>query len=74
MDANNLIKMANQIGTFFESQPNRAEAQEAVLSHIEKFWDPRMRAAFLKSLDTDSANDLSDFVKEAIKNHRNLLS
>ena len=73
MDAQHLIKMANQIGDFFESMPDKAEAQEGVANHIEKFWDPRMRKAFLGAIDANQDQALSEFVKEAITSHRSQL-
>jgi len=36
MDAENLMKMANQIGAFFESMPNQEEAQAGIANHIKK--------------------------------------
>ena len=39
-----LIRMANQIATFFASQDPRIAA-EGVAIHINKFWEPRMRRA-----------------------------
>jgi len=47
-----LIKMANQIGDFFAAMPDRDEGLDGVASHIEKFWEPRMRTALLNFLDT----------------------
>ncbi|WP_297107619.1 formate dehydrogenase subunit delta [uncultured Devosia sp.] len=41
-----LIRMANQIGTFFASQPE-AGAAAGVSEHINKFWEPRMRERLL---------------------------
>ena len=41
-----LVTMANQIAQFFESYPH-AEAVAGVASHINQFWDPRMRRRFL---------------------------
>ena len=49
MDVNNLIRMANQIGEFFESMPDREQAMQDIASHIRRFWDPRMRHAMLES-------------------------
>ena len=43
MNSSNLIRMANQIGTFFESQPDRNEALEGLAQHLQRFWEPRMR-------------------------------
>ncbi|MBU3613269.1 formate dehydrogenase subunit delta [Polynucleobacter sp. MG-27-Goln-C1] len=74
MDVQNLIKMANQIGTFFESMPDKKEAQEGVANHIQKFWDPRMRKAFLGAIDSNQDKALSDFVREAVSSHRVHLS
>jgi formate dehydrogenase subunit delta len=47
MNAEKLVAMANQISRFFEAQPVREEGVAGVLDHIERFWDPRMRAALL---------------------------
>jgi formate dehydrogenase subunit delta len=41
-----LIRMANQIATFFSSQDPRI-AVEGVAIHINKFWEPRMRRSLL---------------------------
>jgi formate dehydrogenase subunit delta len=38
-----LVKMANDIGNFFNSEPDRKEAVAGVANHIAKFWTPRMR-------------------------------
>ena len=45
-----LIRMANQIATFFMSQPEEVRA-EGVATHINKFWEPRMRRQFFEHLD-----------------------
>lgn len=73
MDTNNLIKMANQIGYFFESMPNRAQAIEDIASHIKRFWEPRMRRAILESIDQQQDAAMSEIVREAILSHRTLL-
>ena len=73
MDANNLMKMANQIGYFFESMPDRDEAQRGVVNHIRNSWDPRMRKSFLSRIDAKQDAMLTDFVKNAITTHRALL-
>ena len=45
MNISNLIKMANQIGAFFEAMPNHEQAVKDIAAHIQRSWDPRMRAA-----------------------------
>jgi formate dehydrogenase subunit delta len=48
-NAGKLVMMANQIGAFFTSQgPEQKVA--GTLSHLQKFWDPRMRAAIIAHL------------------------
>lgn len=38
-----LVSMANDIGAFFDAEPDKAEAARSVASHLKRFWDPRMR-------------------------------
>jgi formate dehydrogenase subunit delta len=38
-----LVAMANDIGAFFNAEPDKAEAARGIASHLKKFWDPRMR-------------------------------
>lgn len=45
-----LIRMANQIATFFLSQAENVRA-EGVATHINKFWEPRMRRKLFEHLD-----------------------
>ncbi|MHB2266257.1 formate dehydrogenase subunit delta [Aliihoeflea sp. PC F10.4] len=45
-----LIRMANQIATFFESKPYDLGVA-GVAEHINKFWEPRMRGQFFDILD-----------------------
>ncbi len=45
-----LIRMANQIGTFFLSQPKNTQI-EGVAGHINKFWEPRMRRQLFAHID-----------------------
>jgi formate dehydrogenase subunit delta len=46
--------MANQIATFFQSQPGDVAAQQTA-DHLKSFWDPRMRRAILAHLDSGGA-------------------
>jgi formate dehydrogenase subunit delta len=38
-----LISMANDIGAFFATDPDRHAATSSVANHLQRFWDPRMR-------------------------------
>ena len=69
----NLIRMANQIGTFFESMPDQSEALEGIVTHLKNFWDPRMRKAFLAKVDGAESQQISDIVLSAVRAHRSLI-
>ncbi len=73
MDIENLVKMANQIGAFFESMPDREQAKADIANHIQKFWEPRMKKTFLEKIDSGEAKELIPMVREAIDTHRGLL-
>jgi formate dehydrogenase subunit delta len=73
MDIENLVKMANQIGAFFESMPDREQAKADIANHIQKFWEPRMKKTFLEKIDSGEAKELIPMVREAIDAHRGLL-
>ena len=70
MDVSNLIRMANRIGEFFVSIPDREEALEGIALHIQKFWDPRMRRYLLDALsDEQQAQQLLPLVRESLQLH-----
>ena len=73
MNIDYLIKMANQIGDFFSSQPDPAEAGLGFAKHLHNAWDPRMRAALLAHVDGKGGDGLSAFVLQAVTAHRPLL-
>ncbi len=65
MSLDKLIYMANQIGKFFVSQ-GRDEAAAGTADHIQKFWDPRMRAAIFTHLKAGGAG-LDPVVRTALE-------
>ncbi len=73
MNREHLVRMANQIGTFFQSQPDRAEALEGLANHIAKFWEPRMQREFRAMLDAGGEGVLP-IVREALEKHRALMA
>ncbi|MGI2034898.1 formate dehydrogenase subunit delta [Rhizobium panacihumi] len=58
-----LIRMANQIGTFFLSQPKNTQI-EGVAGHINKFWEPGMRRRLFAHID-QGGDGLLAIVKDA---------
>ncbi len=63
-----LIRMANQIATFFESKPHDLGVA-GVAEHINKFWDPRMRGKFFEILE-GGGSGLKPLVLEAARTIR----
>jgi formate dehydrogenase subunit delta len=70
MDINNLVKMANQIGAFFEAMPDRAQAMQDIAGHIRRSWQPKMRQAILRYVDEQDGHDLKPIVREALQTHK----
>lgn len=66
MDIERLVKMANDIAHFFQSEPDHEEAVKGVLGHITRFWDPRMRRALGQHVAAGGAG-LSPLALEAAK-------
>jgi formate dehydrogenase subunit delta len=60
-----LVYMANQIGKFFAHQGGE-KAVAGIADHIEKFWDPRMRAGMAAHLAA-GGHGLDPLVLEAVK-------
>jgi formate dehydrogenase subunit delta len=69
----NLVRMVNQIGSFFETMPDRTEALQELAMHLKKFWDPRMRKALLELIEGNGGEGISDVVRRAALEHRALL-
>ncbi len=63
-----IIRMANQIGTFFTSKPHE-EGVAGIAEHINKFWEPRMRRHFFEVVDA-GGDGLMPIVLEASKTVR----
>ncbi|HEV7704960.1 MAG TPA: formate dehydrogenase subunit delta [Gemmatimonadaceae bacterium] len=73
MEVEQLCKMANQIASYYASEPNREEALTSIATHLRRFWDPRMRRQLLQYLDETGGHDLSPIALEAINAHRSLV-
>ena len=74
MDAENLIRMANRIGEFFDATPDRTEAMDGVATHFARFWEPRMRRQMLQLLDSPSGDAIAPLVAEALRAYRTRLT
>ena len=69
-----LVQMANRIGEFFESWPDRDEALEGIATHLCRYWEPRMRRQLLALVDEKGQDDLAPMVREALSIHREMIT
>jgi len=61
--------MANQIGDFFETDPNAETAKKAIANHLHKFWNSMMVNAIVQHVQQGGESSLHPRVAEAIKEH-----
>ena len=68
METKNLIRMANDIGNFFKSYPDKEQAKKDIVSHIQKCWAPNMRTMIKEYVTQTSEKNsqLDQFVFSAI--------
>jgi formate dehydrogenase subunit delta len=59
-----LVMMANQIGKFFLPQRD-GDPVAGIVDHLEKFWDPRMKASIVAHWRAGGAG-LDSPVREAV--------
>ena len=69
MDNDNLVRMVNQIGQFFEAMPDREPALEGIATHVRKFWAPRMREQLQAHYTATGGAGLKAIVIEALLAH-----
>ncbi len=67
-----LVKMANQIETFFRANPDRNNAVDGIANHMKRFWDPRMRNKIIAHLQ-EGGDGLGELVREAVKRLDNIV-
>ncbi|HEV2674850.1 MAG TPA: formate dehydrogenase subunit delta [Aliidongia sp.] len=65
MHADRLIRMANQIATYFSSYPHD-EAVAGITDHLKQFWEPRMLVT-IKQHVADGGTGLHGLVPEAVR-------
>ena len=65
MSPEKMVTMANQIATFFKTQPGDDQA-ERVAGHIRDFWEPRMRDK-LQAHIAEGGEGLDDLVLAAAR-------
>jgi formate dehydrogenase subunit delta len=71
MQTETLIKMANQIGDFFESYPDQTQAQMDIAHHLNRFWTKDMRNQIAAHVADKKGEGLHAKVATAIAKHIN---
>lgn len=61
-----MVHNANQIALFWASYPHD-EALAGVLSHIKRYWEPRMRTQIKQYVTQQGGRGLHDLALEAVK-------
>ena len=61
-----LVKRANDISDYFASETDRACAVDGVATHIQRYWEPRMRKKICAHLDAGGAG-FSDLAHAGIR-------
>jgi formate dehydrogenase subunit delta len=69
MDIERLVAMANDIASFFASEPDAAVAADQVANHLKRFWEPRMRAEITRHLAAGGAG-LSPLARSGVERLR----
>lgn len=69
-----LVTMANQIGAFFETMPDRQQALLDIAEHLKRFWEPRMRRALMDHIEQQDGAGLTEIVRTALRVNRTSLT
>lgn len=69
MDIAKLIKMANQVGDFYEAYPDKAEAAREIAGHLNKFWNSAMRKDIVSHVQSQQGAGLHPCVVDAVRQH-----
>lgn len=64
MSPEKMVMMANQIASFFATQPG--DAADKIADHLRDFWEPRMRSQ-LQNYVGAGGEGLNPLVEEAVK-------
>jgi formate dehydrogenase subunit delta len=60
-----LVKMANEIAAFFEGEGGEKEGPPLMASHLQRFWEPRMRRQIVAHY-REGGEGLDEFARRAV--------
>lgn len=69
MEIEKLIKMANQIGDFFEAYPDDEAAKKGIAVHLKQYWNSVMIKSMVAHVNNNQGSGLHPRVLEAVKEH-----
>jgi formate dehydrogenase subunit delta len=58
MKIHHLVKIANGIGSFHESETERKQGAKGIAAHLRSFWNLRMRRELFSYLDCENGEGL----------------
>lgn len=71
MKTERLVIMANQIGDFYKSFPDKEQSKQDIADHLKKFWAQSMRDQVVQDIkdETAAAAALQPIVRDAIEKY-----
>lgn len=62
-----LVRMANDIGSFFASETDQNVAAASIHQHLKRYWDPRMRGRIIAYFNETNGAELEGPVRAAVQ-------
>lgn len=69
MHIDSLIKMANQIGAFFDGEAGNDHPEAAAkltATHLRRYWEPRMRTQMIEYFNSNGGEGLDEVAKSGV--------
>lgn len=67
MNIDLLIKMANEISTYFAAGPDAEQAAKDVAGHLRRYWEPRMRRQIITYCAERQGAGLTDLALSGVR-------
>ena len=67
MNIDLMIKMANEITSFWQGEAGEEDAAKEVATHLKRYWEPRMRAQMITYYEERHGAGLNDVALKAVQ-------
>ena len=67
MNIDHMIKMANEITSFWQGEVGAEAAAKEVATHLRRYWEPRMRAQMITYYQERHGAGLNDVALKAVQ-------